>query len=67
MLMNKKILIGIAIAIIIVAVGIVGIKAMLGDKATELPYEEKVEKTLNIQETPESGESAEEEAQEYKP
>ena len=65
--MNKKILIGVAIAIIIVAVGIVGIKAMLGDEATELPYEEKVEKTLNIQETPESGESAEEEAQEYEP
>ena len=62
MVMNKKILVGIAIAIIIVAVGIVGIKAMLGDKATELPYEEKVEKTLNIQEgkeTPESGESGE--------
>ncbi len=65
--MNKKILIGIAIAIIIVAVGIVGIKAMLGDESTELPYEEKVEKTLNIQETPESGESPEEEAQEYTP
>ncbi|PJB97822.1 MAG: hypothetical protein CO079_05425 [Nitrosopumilales archaeon CG_4_9_14_0_8_um_filter_34_10] len=66
--MNKKILVGIAIAIIIVAVGIVGIKAMLGDESTELPYEEKVEKTLNIQEeTAEPGESAEEEAQEYKP
>ena len=62
MIMNKKILVGIAIAVIIVAVGIVGIKAMLGDKATELPYEEKVEKTLNIQEgkgAPESGESGE--------
>jgi len=62
MIMNKKILVGIAIAIIIVAVGIVGIKAMLGDKATELPYEEKVEKTLNVQEgkgAPESGESGE--------
>ena len=60
--MNKKILVGIAIAIIIVAVGIVGLKAMLGDKATELPYEEKVEKTLNVQEgkgTTESGESGE--------
>ncbi|TRZ70932.1 MAG: hypothetical protein D4R96_00395 [Nitrosopumilaceae archaeon] len=60
--MNKKILVGIVIAIIIVAVGIVGIKAMLGDKATELPYEEKVEKTLNVQEgkgAPESGESGE--------
>jgi len=65
--MNKKILVGIAIAIIIVAVGIVGIKAMFGDESTELPYEEQVEKTLNIQETPESGESAEEEAQEYTP
>ena len=51
MFVNKKILIGVAIAIIIVAVGIVGIKAMLGDESTELPYEEKVEKTLNIQET----------------
>ena len=62
MVMNKKILVGIAIAIIIVAVGIVGIKAMLGDKATELPYEEKIEKTLNVQEgkgIPESGESGE--------
>jgi flagellar basal body-associated protein FliL len=60
--MNKKILVGIAIAIIIVAVGIVGIKAMLGDKATELPYEEKIEKTLNVQEgkgTAEPGESSE--------
>ena len=66
--MNKKILVGIAIAIIIVAVGIVGIKAMLGDESTELPYEEKIEKTLNIQEEPaESGESEEEEAQEYEP
>ncbi len=65
--MNKKILVGIAIAIIIVAVGIVGIKAMLGDESTELPYEEKVEKTLNIQETAEPGESAEEETQEYNP
>ena len=66
--MNKKILVGIAIAIIIVAVGIVGIKAMLGDESTELPYEEKIEKTLNIQEeTAESGESEEEEAQEYEP
>ncbi len=70
MVMNKKILVGIAIVIIIVAVGIVGIKAMLGDESTELPYEETVEKTLNVQEgtgTPESGESVEEEANEYTP
>ena len=69
MVMNKKILVGIAIVIIIVAVGIVGIKAMLGDESTELPYEETVEKTLNVQEgtgTPESGESTEE-ANEYTP
>lgn len=51
--MNKKILVG--IAIVIVAVGIVSIKAMLGDESTELPYEEQSEKTLNLQESGESG------------
>jgi len=68
--MNKKILAGIAVAVIIVAVGIIGAKAMLGDKATELPGEEKVEKSLNIEEgkgTPESGESGENEANENEP
>ena len=43
---------------------------MLGDKVAEFPNEEEAEKTLNIQETPksdESGESPEEEAQEYRP
>lgn len=66
--MNKKILIG--IAIIIVSVGIVGAKAMLGDESTELPYEEQAEKSLNIQEgqeSSESGESFEDEANEYSP
>ena len=48
--MNKKILIGITIAIIAVAVTVVGLKTILGDKATELPSEEPVEKTLNLQE-----------------
>jgi len=48
--MNKKIMVGIAIALIIIAVGMIGIKAMLGDEATELPYEEQTEKTLNLQE-----------------
>jgi len=68
--MNKKILAGIAVAVIIVAVGIIGAKAMLGDKATELPGEEKVEKSLNIEEgkgNPESGESGENEANENGP
>jgi cell division protein YceG involved in septum cleavage len=68
--MNKKILVGIAIAVIIVSVGIIGAKAMLGDKATELPGEEKVEKTLNIEEgkgTTELGESGENEANENEP
>jgi cell division protein YceG involved in septum cleavage len=68
--MNKKILVGIAVAVIVVAVGIIGAKAMLGDKATELPGEEKVEKTLNIEEgkgTTELGESGENEANENKP
>ena len=49
--MNKKILVGITIAIIAVAVTFVGLKTILGDKATELPGEEHTEKTLNIQET----------------
>jgi uncharacterized protein YxeA len=49
--MNKKILVGITIAIIVIAVAVVGLKTILGDKATELPSEEHVEKTLNLQET----------------
>ena len=49
--MNKKILVGITIAIIVVAVAVVGLKTILGDKATELPGEEHAEKTLNLQET----------------
>jgi len=68
--MNKKILVGIAAALVIAAVGIVGAKAMLGDAKTELPYEEQTEKTLNLQENPgstESGESGENEANERQP
>jgi uncharacterized protein YxeA len=49
--MNKKILVGITIAIIVIAVAVVGLKTILGDKATELPGEEHAEKTLNLQET----------------
>jgi len=68
--MNKKILAGIVVAIVAVAVGIVSIKAMLGDEATELPFEETAEKTLNLQESSQSsgsGESEEEEAMENNP
>jgi len=49
--MNKKIVIGIAITIIASAIVMVGLKATLGDKATELPGEEHAEKSLNLQET----------------
>jgi pyrimidine deaminase RibD-like protein len=48
---NKKILVGITITIVVIAVVIVGLKTILGDKATELPGEEHTEKTLNLQET----------------
>ncbi|MGB9124622.1 MAG: hypothetical protein WA833_00415 [Nitrosotalea sp.] len=49
--MNKKILVGIAIAVIAIAVAVVGTKTILGDKALALPGEEHTEKALNIQET----------------
>lgn len=49
--MNKKILVGVTIAIVAIAVGVVGLKTLLGDKTTELPGEEPTEKSLNIQET----------------
>ena len=52
--MNKKILVGITIAIVAVAVTVVGLKTILGDKVTELPGEEHAEKTLNLQETNQS-------------
>ena len=57
--MNKKIPIGIGIAAMVIVVMIVGIKAYFGDSATELPGEEKMEKTLNLQESGESGEARE--------
>ncbi|HSB84500.1 MAG TPA: hypothetical protein VLD64_08450 [Nitrosarchaeum sp.] len=71
--MNKKVLIGIAVALVIAAVGIIGVKAMLGDAKTEMPYEEQTEKTLNLQESPgatepsETTESGENEANERQP
>lgn len=66
--MNKKILIGIAIAIVIAVIGVVSAKSMLGDETTELPFEEQTEKTLNLQEGTEYaefGESEADEAMEY--
>ena len=48
--MNKKILVGIAIAIIAIAGTVVGLKNILGDKATEIPGEEHTEKALSLQE-----------------
>ena len=68
--MNKKILVVIAIALVVVAIGVVGVKAMLGDAKTELPYEEQTEKVVGLQEKPgstESGESDENEANEKQP
>lgn len=65
--MNKKTIVAIAIASVIIAsVGVItAIKTTLGDEATELPGEEGAEKVLNLQEMNEYGESAEDEANEY--
>jgi len=66
--MNKKIIVGIAIAaVLIVSIGVIdALKTTLGDEAVELPGEESAEKVLNLQERGgEAGESAEEEANEY--
>lgn len=63
--MNKKIPIVIGIAVVAIGITIVGVKSYFGDAATELPQEESVEKTLNLQEsgnskqTGESGETSE--------
>ena len=67
MRMNKKMIVGIAIASIVIAsLGVItALKTTLGDEATELPGEEGIEKTLNLQEENELGESAEDEANEY--
>lgn len=65
--MNKKIPIGLGIAVLAIVITIVGVKAYFGDSATELPGEEKMEKTLNLQESGESkvsGNTGESEANE---
>ena len=55
--MNKKIPISIGITAVVIVVMIVGIKTYFGDSATELPGEEKMEKSLNLQETAPAGKS----------
>lgn len=58
--MNKKIPIAAGIAIAIIAIAIIGAKAYFGDAKTELPAEEKIEKSLNVEEkTGEAGEAGE--------
>lgn len=49
--MNKRIVVGVTIAIIAIAASVVGVKTILGDKALELPGEEHTEKALNVQDT----------------
>ena len=49
--MNKKIPIAIGVAVVIIGIIIVGSKAYFGDSATEMPGEEKIEKSLNLQES----------------
>lgn len=65
--MNKKTITGIVIACVLVAsLGVITVlKTTLGDEVTELPGEEEMENTLNLQEGNEQGESAEDEANEY--
>lgn len=65
--MNKKMIVGIAITVVIISsIGVIdALKTTLGDESVELPGEEEMEKTLNLQENNERGESAEDEANEY--
>ena len=50
-IMNKKIPIAIGVAVVIIGIIIVGSKAFFCDSATEMPGEEKIEKSLNLQES----------------
>lgn len=65
--MNKKIIIGVVIVLVVVAVGIVGTKAMLGDTKIELPYEEQTKKVVGLQENLGTTESGEKEANAKQP
>jgi hypothetical protein len=48
---NKKIAIGAGIAVLAIVAAIVGVKAIAGDKTTEVPGEEHMENALHIQES----------------
>jgi len=65
--MNKKIIVGIAIAaVFVLSIGVVdSLTTTVGDESVVLTGEEGMEKTLNIQEINEQGESAAAEAREY--
>jgi len=65
--MNKKIIIGIAIAaVLIVSIAAIdALKTTLGDEAVELPGEEATEKVLGTQEGNEGGISSSAESNEY--
>ena len=49
--MNKKIAIGAGIAVLAIAVVVVGLKTTLGDKVMGLPGEEHTENALHLQES----------------
>lgn len=49
--MNKKIAIGAGIAVVAIAMAIVGVKTIAGDKAAEVPGEEHMESALHVQES----------------
>jgi len=63
---NKKIVVGISVALVSIAILITGVKTYFGDSATELPGEEQMENNLHLQESgddttdaTEAGEAAE--------
>ncbi len=58
MFMNKKIVIGVGIAVLVIAVAIVGVKTFAGDKAMGLPGEEHTENALHLQESNETSSTA---------
>jgi len=48
---NKKIVVGISVALVSIAILITGVKTYFGDSATELPGEEQMENSLHLQES----------------
>ena len=51
MFVNKKIVVGISVALVSIAILITGVKTYFGDSATELPGEEQMENSLHLQES----------------